>query len=83
MADQATCSFCGKPSDKVVEGPSGQYACWDCLHMARGVIQQINQQHTCSFCLEPVAGNAVVEGPPGVFMCSSCIESGIKLLGKP
>jgi len=77
-----TCGFCGKVSDRVVEGPSGAYACWDCLLRARDVLANLQKTFTCSFCLENVSGNSVVEGPNGIHMCASCVESGIKLLSR-
>jgi hypothetical protein len=79
----ATCSFCGKQSDRVVEAPNGSYACWDCLLQARQVLADMQKEFTCNFCLEQVPVNAVVEGPNGLHMCTSCVESGIKLLNRP
>jgi hypothetical protein len=77
-----TCGFCARQSDRVVEGPSGQYACWECLLKAREVIACLQKSFTCSFCLEEVPGVAVVEGPNSLHMCSACVESGIKLLAR-
>ena len=77
-----TCGFCGAQSDRVVEGPNGRYACWECLVRGRDVIAHLQKSYTCSFCLEEVAGVSVVEGPDDLHMCASCIESGIKLLAR-
>ena len=79
---QQICGFCGKSAENVVEGPSGSYACLDCLIKARDVIACMQKSFTCSFCLETVPGSQTVEGPNGIHMCSSCVESGIKLLHK-
>ena len=77
-----TCGFCGALAEKVVEGPNGAYACWDCLVKARDVIGHLQKTYTCSFCLESVPSNAVVEGPNDLHMCASCVDSGMKLLNK-
>jgi ribosomal protein L24E len=82
MADQATCSFCGKASERGVEGPNGRYACWDCLVHAREVIGFMQKTYTCSFCMETVPSTAVVEGPNDIYMCASCVDSGMKLLNR-
>ena len=80
MPEQSICSFCGKGAEHVVEGPNGAYACRDCLLMAREVISGMQKTYTCSFCFEPMPGNAVVEGGNNLHMCQACIDSGLKLL---
>lgn len=79
----AVCGFCGQRSGQTIEGPSGVYACKECLIRAKDVIDKTQQGlYHCNFCGDSVTIDAVVAGPNGLHMCLGCVESGIKLLSK-
>lgn len=79
----AVCGFCGQRSSRTIEGPSGVYACLDCLVKAKELITHTQQDlFHCNFCGDSVTIDAVVAGPNGLHMCLGCVDSGIKLLNK-